>query len=264
MRLPGPIRRWLARSIRHIPVRIGGGPNEGRRWSLAVSGRGTRAGTYERERFETIAALVAPGDRVWDIGAHYGYAALIAARLVGPDGEVTCFEPSAFNRWYLEQHLRWNGVRADVVPTALADDVGVSTFGGRGGSVAFHLGGDGESVSVTTVDRIVAEGRPLPDVMKIDTEGAELRILEGAREAYGDRSPLPLMLVSIHRPDLLGPCVAWAKDFDYGVLGTAPIRRHEEGGEWHGDPDVLFVPPSRRRELDRFRSLEAFRTGLSM
>ncbi|MEM7416354.1 MAG: FkbM family methyltransferase [Gemmatimonadota bacterium] len=248
--------------IRRVPVRIRAGPNRGRLWSLAVSGRGTRSGTYELERFEAIAELVSSGDRVWDIGAHYGYAALVAARRAGAEGEVTCFEPSAFNRWYLERHLQWNGERVDVVASALADEVGVSEFGGKGGSVAFHLGGEGETVSMTTIDRIVAEGRPLPDVMKVDTEGAEHRILEGAREAFRRSDVRPLMMVSVHRAQLLDPCVAWASEFGYRVLGSRAIRRHQEGAPWHGDPDLLCVPPARRDDLDRFRALPSFRDGL--
>lgn len=276
MRLPGPLRRRAARLIRNVPVRIRSGPNAGRRWSLAVSGRGSRSGAYEADRFDAWARLVRPGDRVWDVGAHYGYAALIAARRAGPSGSLTVFEPSVFNRWYLERHLSWNGVDADVVPVALSDFEGTSRFGGRGGSVAFHLGGEGEVVEVRTVAGVVAAGRPLPQVMKVDVEGAEVGALAGFEEvaapgapagsgaAAGPEAPTeqPLVFLSVHGRELLDPCLSWAADHGYLVLTSTAVERARSGAaRWHGDPDVLLIPPDRVTDLDAFCAIPWFAGG---
>lgn len=79
LRLPVWARHWLSLPIRKIPIRVRGGPNRGWKWSLAVSGRGTISGRYEVERFGALATLVRPEEVLSDIGAHYGYATLIAA-----------------------------------------------------------------------------------------------------------------------------------------------------------------------------------------
>ncbi len=258
MRLPGPLRRRAARLIRNVPIHIRSGPNAGRRWSLAVSGRGTWGGGYEAGRFDAWGRLVRPGDHVWDVGAHYGYATLIAAHVAGPAGKVTAFEPSAFNRWYLERHLSWNRVDADVVPVALADVEGTSDFGGRGGSVAFHLGGEGEVVDVRTVAGVVADGRALPTVVKVDVEGAEAEVLAG----FPDTISPPLLFLSVHRPELLDPCLTWAAERGCRVLTSTAVEAARTGGEgWHGDPDILLVPPDRYGDVEAFRSIPWFSGG---
>lgn len=221
-------------------------------------------GVYEAGRFDAIARLVRPGDHVWDVGAHYGYATLIADRCAGPTGRVTSFEPSGFNRWYLEQHLRWNAVAADVVPVALSDVNESANFGGRGGSVAFHLGGAGERVDVRTITRLVEDGRSLPDFIKVDVEGEEVSVLDGARSAFTmarEGRRLPLLLVSLHGPDTVPPCVEWAHAFDYRVLASRALSDALSHDRWHGDPDVLLVPPNRASDLDTCRSIRWFTEG---
>jgi FkbM family methyltransferase len=153
------VREWTSRPIRNIPFRVRGGPNRGRTWSLAVSGRGTISGRYEAERFDALTRLVRPDDVVWDVGAHYGYATLIAARLAGPGGTVVSFEPSSSNRSYLTRHLDWNGeTGVRVLPYAVSDSDRMEVFGGRGGSVGFRLGQAGETVEVRSITSLLASG----------------------------------------------------------------------------------------------------------
>lgn len=70
MRLHPRIRRALSRPIRGIRTRIRSGPNADLDWSLSVYGRGVREGTFEIEKFDTLAELIRPGESFWDVGAH--------------------------------------------------------------------------------------------------------------------------------------------------------------------------------------------------
>ena len=83
MQLPRIVKELTTPLVGRVPVSIAGGPNRGMKWSLASSGNGFRRGTREPERMAFLAALIHPGDVVWDVGAHYGYVALLAARRAG-------------------------------------------------------------------------------------------------------------------------------------------------------------------------------------
>lgn len=274
--LPVWARRWTSLPIRNIPARVRAGPNAGRRWSLAVSGRGVVPGRYEAERFEALSALLAPDDVVWDIGAHYGYATLIMAGIVGSADAVVAFEPSSANRWYLERHLRWNGMSGvRVMDCAVAEADRTDVFGGTGGSVTFHLGHEGEEVEVRSITSLVRSGLPFPSFVKIDVEGAEALALEGARPALqearsrgeegrpddGPRSGLPALLVAVHDPPLYEACREILAELGYMVLPSKWIRGYLRGEPWKEDPDLLALPPRRHAEAPAIRRLAWFAEG---
>jgi FkbM family methyltransferase len=242
------------------------GPNRGRKWSLAVSGRGTLVGRYEAERFSAIESLVRPEEVFWDIGAHYGYATLVAARAIDSRGSVISFEPSTANRWYLRRHLLWNEeAQVRVIACAVADSDRTDVFGGAHASVSFRLGHEGETVEVRCISSLVDSGVPFPTFLKIDVERAELLVLEGARSAFADaqrRDALPTMLVSVHDEHLFRSCVDLMKALDYTVLGSWRITDFLGGRSgWRKDPDLLAIPPHRLNELAVMRSIPWFSTG---
>ena len=266
MRLPVWARRWTSLPIRNIPVRVRAGPNRGRAWSLAVSGRGTIAGRYESGRFEALASLVRPDEVFWDIGAHHGYATLIAARQIRSPGCIVSFEPSSTNRWYLNRHLEWNGeVNVQVMDCAVADSDRQDAFGGPGGSVSFHLGHEGESVEVRSITSLVQSRQLFPTFLKIDVEGAEGLVLEGATQFLSDamkRNALPTMLVSVHDERRHRRCLEFLKALGYRVLGSNRLSDFvRRGEEWAGDPDLLAVPRQRHHELPKMRSIPWFAAG---
>jgi FkbM family methyltransferase len=263
MRLPFWARRWTSIPIRNIPITIRRGPNRGRKWSLAVSGRGIVTGGFEVERFEAVASLIRPDEVFWDVGAHYGYATLIAASTVVSSGSVTSFEPSSSNRGYLRRHLRWNGESGvRVMDCAVGDSDRTDRIGGTGSSLSFHLGGAGESVQVRSISSLVDEGLPFPTFIKVDAEGSEAIVLEGAGPALDEargRDALPTMLVSVHDERLYRQCLEFLQTAGYTVLVSTRISLFEAGGEnWKGDPDLLAIPPQREGDLPTLRSIPWF------
>lgn len=265
MRLPVWARRITSLPLRPIPRRIRGGPNAGRFWSLPVSGRGVVTGGYEATRFSTLAEVIQPDDTVWDVGAHYGYASLIAAGRLNEHGRLICIEPSSLNRQYLKRHLAWNGVvPTQVIPCAVAERDRSDTFGGRGGSVSFHLGHSGEVVAVRSVDSLVAEGTPRPTFLKVDVEGAEADVLEGGRGTLGPAGDVerPVVFLSVHSARLLDRCLEVLRSFQYDVLASTAVVDYLDGrAPWAGDPDLLAVPSTRADELTAFERTPAFRGG---
>jgi FkbM family methyltransferase len=154
--------------------------------------------TYEPNLGAVIAALLGPGDSFIDVGANIGYHTLSAA---ATGAWVYAFEPVPRLRERLVGNLRLNGLEQRVVVSELA------LSNGRG-AAAFYVASrldDGshslipgvpaqsiEQITVQTVrldEHLQAGGALRPTLMKIDVEGAEALVLDGA-EALLD-SPMP-------------------------------------------------------------------------
>jgi FkbM family methyltransferase len=154
-------------------------------------------GAYERGVQETFEVLLRPGDVVWDVGAHIGFFALLAARQVGEDGVVHAFEPSPTNRDRLEETLRLNNeTKVRIHPFAVGRERGLRPLYGDN-SAASLSPRDGSAIAVEcrTLDDLLAE-LGAPDLVKLDVEEAELDCLRGGRELLA--RVRPLLLVELH------------------------------------------------------------------
>jgi FkbM family methyltransferase len=130
------------------------------------------------------------GDVFVDVGANVGVYSILAAEL---GCQVIAFEPDATNLRALRENIRLNGYedRITVVPMAAADQPGVVAFTAGDGPLARiappGTPGTGEVVA-TTIDSEIAIGI---GGMKIDVEGGELAVLQGATALLSDgRCPL--------------------------------------------------------------------------
>ena len=141
---------------------------------------------------EAFLADLKPDETVWDVGANLGLYALFAARKLGAIGNVVAFEPEAKTRGLLERNAHANGMTTvRVMDCALGDADGSATiFAGADGvttvSNLVPLGGDyptngsGHAIQIRRAESILqADPTLAPDVVKIDVEGAELRVLLG-------------------------------------------------------------------------------------
>ena len=169
------ILRKLTRSIR---VRIRSGPCEGLLWSLPTRSRFLR-GVYEARFANFLTQALQPDDTFWDVGAHFGYYTLLASRNLSA-GRCIAFEPNPDNRWFLEKHIHWNQLKnVTVLPFAIASTDAVRRFGG-GGTGGGKLDGGDFQVQTRTIDSLVqSDAYPTPTFMKIDTEGAEVEVING-------------------------------------------------------------------------------------
>ncbi|SEG91639.1 methyltransferase, FkbM family [Nonomuraea solani] len=161
-----------------------------------------------------LAEFVRPGAVCFDIGAAYGMYTYPLARLAGPAGQVHGFEPLPVPYRILEAGLRAAGARnVRVTNAALGSSSGWERlvlpyrFGLPIHGWA-HLekglrrpGGKTLEVAVHTVDG-VCELRELSrvDFMKLDVEGAELDVLDGA--AWTIEQHRPALLLEIEERHL--------------------------------------------------------------
>lgn len=141
-------------------------------------------------------------DVLYDIGANAGLVALHAARKC----TTVAFEPDPAFRARLVRNLELNHDQTiEVVPVAVSDVDGLATLytdGAAGNSPSLvHQRNERASITVTTraLDSLVA-GRefPVPTVLKLDIEGAEILALRGAKGLLAGRSAPRALFLEIH------------------------------------------------------------------
>lgn len=168
-----------------------------------------RQGCWEWETYCFLEQWIAPGMTVIDAGANIGQYAMLASTRVGPRGRVHCFEPHPGVYRVLARNLKRAGC-ANVVarPVALAvtpgarelflqpiGNVGASSFKPRDAGPA----GPRIRVKATTLDAYVKARRLRKvDLIKIDVEGAELEVLDGAARTL-DANPDVVLVVEFLR-----------------------------------------------------------------
>lgn len=158
-------------------------------------------GRYERPKMDFLRRHLVEGAAFVDVGASLGDYSLVASRLVGPRGKVIAFEPDPVNCRWLRKSIERNGLtNVELYQEALSDVEGEASFFLSGVS-GWHTLKKGQLAAEK--GEIKVRTRPLDDVdlprldvMKIDVEGAELEVLEGARRHL--RRFRPLLFVDLH------------------------------------------------------------------
>ena len=218
-----------------------------------------------------LQALLRPGDTFVDVGASLGGLAAPASRLVAPGGTVVCFEPVPANFMRLtktlsrraspETHLvlenRAVGGCSKTVQIHLNFWDGLHTTepevnrGGRVGSLA---------VEQVTLDEALAYHRvEHVSLLKVDVEGAEKQVLEGARQLLTNGA-IDAVVLEICNPEEPGKAhnaqgiAGLFADAGYdGLLVTEAGISSWDFSCCKQREDVLFVP--RGRELPRLKAL---------
>ncbi|MGE4064194.1 MAG: FkbM family methyltransferase [Rhodospirillaceae bacterium] len=164
------------------------------RWAFS------RAYALYKEKLEagavdTLRVLVPAGSTVVDIGANIGFFTRRFAKWVGGEGLVIALEPEPRNFADLRDLLREDGTlpRVRLLETAAAE------FTGRGqlklnpihpGDHRLTGDGAGIDVEVRRLDDILSERKwPKVALVKVDVQGAEERVLDGAEQTLGRIRP---------------------------------------------------------------------------
>ena len=238
------LAKWLPRDIAYPVLR---GPLKGVRFILgSAAGEGGGASVYlnlvELEQTKRFVNLLHSGQVLFDIGANVGYYTLLGSKLVGASGKVLAFEPVVRNLFYLYQHTVLNKAEnVMIVPAACSNHLAVANFALGDNCALGHFeskdnSGEYQSkdnviVPTVTVDEVVRCTNVLPDVLKIDVEGAELQVLEGARDTLIKKKPF--IFLSVHSGKLRAVCQDYLTEMNY-IFETLD-------GDDHGPGELLAV-----------------------
>lgn len=143
-------------------------------------------GGYEEGTRRFCLEYLQEGMTFVDIGAHVGLYSVPAAKRVGASGRVLAFEPDDVNRAMLEANLQRNGVSGvEVFPFGVCDRDGRLPFHRSGFNTGdhqlFHSGRGRASseIEVVQLDTIVDRLDARVDLIKMDVQGAEAKVLAG-------------------------------------------------------------------------------------
>lgn len=162
-------------------------------------------GIYQQDVLYWIKTLCKRGDTVFDIGAFHGLMSSIASQAVAPNGRVIAFEPNEVSRAHLQANLALNRcTNVTVESTGLMDQEKDYEFYPQAGNSSWNSSFVREfvdaahevrpiTVRCTTVDQYVDRTGLIPRLMKIDTEGTEFMVLNGAIRTIKRHRPILLM-----------------------------------------------------------------------
>jgi FkbM family methyltransferase len=210
------LRLPLAMIPRSAVFRIVQGPLRGYRWVVGAGPHGLWLGTYEAAKQKRVIQAIKKGDTVFDIGANAGIYTLLFSECVGKDGKVHAFEPLPDNLTYLQRHVGSNRLQnVSIHALAVASRSGKVRFAYTDSRYTSHIDADGDlEVDTIALDDFLSEdGKTAPTVMKIDVEGGELGVLNGARQLLA--TVPPIIFLATHGNEAHTACCHLLRAFGY-------------------------------------------------
>lgn len=172
--------------------------------------------TYEPHVTGAIKAVLKPGMCFVDIGANIGYFSMLAASVVGNEGQVFAFEPYQYNVKLLYHSAQVNGFsQIHIFPFAVANRNELFFYSNEASNGKIESISDlgmsfsGDLVYAVKLDDFLSVERL--DVIKIDIEGAEYMALSGARQLL--QKHRPTIFSEFSPPALMATSKASAEDY---------------------------------------------------
>jgi FkbM family methyltransferase len=189
-----------------------------------------------------------PRSVLWDIGANVGVFSLYAG--VHAKCTVLCFEPSAANFYVLSRNIHLNRLNHFITAYCIAlagstelgvlnltsEDMGgaMSQFG-KQGEMSHYWSGEGKSaiqgmVGFTVDDFIARFSPPFPTHLKMDVDGLEWSILQGATRTLGDsRLRAAMVELSLSNPGERDQAIALLQTVGLSLVSQGETQGTETG-----------------------------------
>lgn len=200
-------------------------------------------GEWSLAEWKLLAQFVRPGRTVVEVGANIGVHTVALARACSP-GVVYAFEPQPVLFELLNRNLALNDItnvvtrqeacgaapgEASIPPIDYARR---ANFGG----VALGAPGEGAPVKVVTLDSLEL---PACHVLKVDVEGWEQQVLEGAADTI--RRCRPRLYVENDRPKLARALIETIAGMDYRLYWHTPPIAPDEAERRLFDQRIISV-----------------------
>jgi FkbM family methyltransferase len=225
-------------------------------------------GEFSYGEARLIEQSLGPGMTALDVGAHIGTLTLPMVKAVGKTGRVLAFEPQIVLYLLLCANMALNnasritcyravvGNRAGKINMPAIDYSASRNFGGYGEEHFMVEGGQREQgddiIDLLTIDQLDLDACHF---MKIDVEGMEKKVLEGARETIKRFNPV--MLIENDRRLRAKALIEYIEELNYKAYWHTPAFFNETNFAKNpennfgdlGSADVLCVPSGRNADL---------------
>jgi FkbM family methyltransferase len=167
-------------------------------------------GNYEPHLIRAIKDFCKTDMIIYDVGANIGYLSLIFAQLIDMKGKVYAFEPLPENSQRIADHIALNSLQniIHLIPYAVSDHERIQTFLVHRHTALSRLSTcslkDNEFVkqikikSLRLDDFVFRDGKPLPNIIKMDIEGGGVKAIPGMLKVV--REARPIFFMELHGP----------------------------------------------------------------
>ncbi len=218
-------------------------------------------GDYELPTIRFLRSVLTPGSVCLDVGAQMGYLTLAMATAANRQTIVHSFEPEDQNAARFRENISLNDLsNVTLHQTAVSTVDGVMKLylsndrnAGTHSTLYIESNVSTEFIEIPSVrldSFIQQESLPTVDLVKIDVEGAEVDVIEGARFVLENHRPIVIMELSDHLQQARGQTCREFKQF-MATLGYAPYFINEDGtlrscpmDAPHVNDNIVFVHPS--------------------
>lgn len=235
------------------------GPRGKDRIAIKLARRGFWS--YEGETTRVFLLLVQQAHSVIDVGANTGLFAMLAGG-ANPNCRVWAFEPVPFVFDMLQKNVLLNRLsNVDVIPCAASDATGETTFyvtqtsegipTDSSSCAGFRDQVEAIRVATITLDQFAHQNQlPRLDVLKIDAETAESKVLAGAARTIATHRPFVICEVLENVDHAAVQQMMQSLDFRFFHIGPNGLERHEQlQGSLAVDQRNYLLAPSEKVPL---------------
>ena len=148
---------------------------------------------YEPYETQLILRQTRLGDVVIDVGANIGYYTILLADKVGKTGKVYAFEPDKLNFEILKKNIEANNLKnVEIINAAVGSNAGKLKLHKSKENLGDHkLYGEDKEIEEVKIIKLDDYFKNIKiDLMKIDTQGWEPEVIEGAKNIISKNKPI--------------------------------------------------------------------------
>ena len=202
----------------NVVIPILTGPLQGKKWIVGSHNDSAWLGTYERNQSLTFAEKCKGCKVLWDLGAHAGYYTLLF-KTINKESKVYSFEPVESNFQFFQKHVSLNNLHGiKLFRKAVSSKEGILKFA-KGNSVGGKLSESGDmEVSVVRLSTLLKKNSiEIPDIIKMDIEGAEFEVLEDIERDLLSINSKPIIFLSTHGEEVRDKCLYLLQSVGYKI-----------------------------------------------